>query len=468
MPESRIASGGPLPLGSIPFAIYAAPQAVYGFALMLSNAYLLKYATDVLGVPLAAMGWILLIARFWDAISDPWIGSLSDRTNTRLGRRRPWILASSAPIGIVLLALWVPPSGLEGGPLVMWFGASFVLFFTVFTVLSVPHEALGAELSLDYRERTRVFAWRRAAFGVGALGAMGAISLLTGHDVSSAAGREAARSAAFAVASSAGAVGFAIVLVCGIWMRERRDFRGRGGRGTVAALRDIRRNPHARLLLATFVLQQLGIVSLMTSLPFFAHYVLGNEELTPRLLGILFLVATLSIPLWVWLTRWYEKKTLMMVSMTGIGVLMGAFFFVEADDLALLHVYATLAGLLAGSLDVLLPSMQADVVDWDEHATGERKEGAYFAAWGFAQKLAAGLAGLGVTALLGAAGYAQGVAPDATVRGAIRAAFSGIPFVCYGLGVLVFARFGLDGATHARLRAQIDARAGSPVVREPH
>ena len=452
-------------LDLVSLAIYAAPNGVFGFAFLLINAYLLKYATDVLGISLAVMGWIILVARGWDALADPLVGSLSDRTHTRWGRRRPWIVASAVPIALSMLALWAPPAGLEGASLIAWFGASYLFFFTAFTVLYVPHEALGAELSLDYHERTRVFAWRRFAFGIGALAAMGAISLLTGHDLSSDGGRQEARGAAFEVMGVAAILSVVIILSCVRMMRERRSFLGRGGTSASVAVRDIARNPHARVLLVAFVLQQLGIAALASSLPFFAHYVLRDEALTALLLGVLYVVSTLSIPIWVWLARHYEKKTLMLVAMVGVVVVTAAFYFVEADQFPLFLFYTALAGLCSGSLDVLAPSVLADVIDYDEYETGERMEGSYFAAWGFAQKLAAGLAGLAVALLLGAAGYEQGVTPDEGVEHGIRLIFTGLPFLCYLLCAAVLVRFRLDARSHAELRAAIDARARPGVRR---
>ncbi len=134
-----------LPLARI--LTYAAPSLGSGFIMMFLGLYLMKYATDVLLISPAAMGTIFLISRIWDGISDPLAGYLSDRTRTRIGRRRPWMLAGAVPVGACFVAMVAPPS-LSGTELTWWMGGAVVLFYTAFTVFSMPHDALGAELSI--------------------------------------------------------------------------------------------------------------------------------------------------------------------------------------------------------------------------------------------------------------------------------------------------------------------------------
>ena len=154
-----------IPTGRI--LVYSAPVLGLFSGGALISMYLLKFATDVLLIAPATIGAIFLAGRIWDAVSDPLVGTLSDRTRTRLGRRRPWMLASALPLGLSIAALWSPPRALEAGRLVAWVGVSFLLFYTFYTTFRVPHMALGAELSRGYHDRTRVFGVMQAVESVG-------------------------------------------------------------------------------------------------------------------------------------------------------------------------------------------------------------------------------------------------------------------------------------------------------------
>ena len=154
-----------LPLSTI--LLYSAPVSGFGFMLFFTSMYLMKYSTDVLGIAPAAMGVILLVSRVWDGIPDPLAGFFSDGTRSRLGRRRPWMLAGAVPIGLLFVLMWSPPLSLEGGALTLYMGAVIVLFYSATTVFGMPHDSLGAELSTSYHERNRIFGFRRAFFGGG-------------------------------------------------------------------------------------------------------------------------------------------------------------------------------------------------------------------------------------------------------------------------------------------------------------
>ena len=148
------------PLATI--LIYASPAPCIGFMFFLVSMYLMKFSTDVLLIAPGVMGLIFGISRVWDGISDPLAGYFSDRTNTRIGRRRPWMLASLVPIVVVFLMMWSAPQTLTGTALVVWMAVGVIGFYTAMTIFTVPHASLGAELSMSYDDRNRVFGWLSA------------------------------------------------------------------------------------------------------------------------------------------------------------------------------------------------------------------------------------------------------------------------------------------------------------------
>ncbi|UCE85335.1 MAG: MFS transporter [Deltaproteobacteria bacterium] len=416
----------------------------------LTSSYLIKFSTDVLGITPAAMGAIFLASRIWDAMSDPLAGYLSDRTRTRIGRRRPWMLAGAVPVGAVFALMWSPPETLTPQALVLWTGIMVVLFYTGMTVFMMPHDSLGAELSTGYHDRNRLFGVRRACFGIGAISALAALAWL-----SSAAD---ARGDARAIAGGAAVITSLLMIFTAWRIRERPEYQGRGARNPLGAVSDIWRNPHARLLLLVFFLQQIGVGAVTIMAAYFSQYVLGAPGAVAWILGTFFVTSLVAIPLWVRLGQRFEKKSLCLVSMCVVSLAMGALGFMGEGDLVGVTLVAGLAGGAGACLDVLFPSIQADVIDYDELRTGERKEGMYFAAWSFAFKTASGLAGMLVGFLLGASGFEPNVEQTQSTKWAIRALMSGIPFFCYSAGLLVFMRFGLSRSLHAEIRSAIDAR----------
>jgi GPH family glycoside/pentoside/hexuronide:cation symporter len=438
----------------LPFAtilLYSAPMAGIGFMELLFGMYLMKYATDVLAVAPAAMGVVFLVSRVCGALSDPVAGFLSDRTRTRLGRRRPWLLATALPLGAVFVLMWSPPAALGPGQLTLWVGALVILFQMGINVYMMPHDALGAELSTDYHDRNRIFGTRRVVFGVGALLVFAAVGRL--------AASPAPRDDAAAIAWGAAAVTAALMLYMGFAIRERPEYQGRGAARPFQALADVWRNPHARLLLLVFFSQQLGIGAITIMAAYHTQYVLGAPQALPAVLGSFFLVSILSVPLWIRLGRRFEKKPLLVASMAMVCVAIGGMFFTQTGDVLTMALLAGLGGAAGGGADVIFPSLQADVIDWDEHRTGERKEGVYFAAWNFVAKTALGLAGIVTGFVLGASGFVPNQEQTETARLAIRGLMSGWPLLCYGLGALLFLRFALTRASHAEIRRALDSRA---------
>jgi GPH family glycoside/pentoside/hexuronide:cation symporter len=434
---------------------YGGPAGGIGFMFLLVGIYLLKFSTDVLLVTPAAMGLLFGLSRIWDAVSDPLVGYLTDRTRTRFGRRRPWMLLGALPMAGAFAMLWSPPAALEGDALVLWMTVALLGFYSATTAVDVPHAALGAELTDDYEERTRLFGYRRMLFGVGSLAAVAAVQAFEGLDP---------RAAGRAVGVLAGGAAFVLAVVLVARVRERPEFQGRGARSPLAAARDVWRNGHARLLLAVFLLQQLAVTSIAVAIPFYAQYVLRTPGWTSAYLLSIFLASLLSVPVWMRLAAGRDKRRLIALAMVVSALALGAFALAPPGQPGVAIAIAACGGLGAGCIDVLMPSVQADVIDVDEHRTGERKEGAYFAGWAFAAKTAGGLASMGVGLGLAALGFEPNVEQPGHVVVGLRVLAGLLPALVYTAGLLLFLRFGLGPVEYGRVRAALDARRAGEAV----
>jgi GPH family glycoside/pentoside/hexuronide:cation symporter len=438
-----------LPVGTV--VLFSAPALGQGFMFLLTNMYLLKFSTDVLGIAPAVMGFVFLLSRIWDAVSDPLAGYLSDNTRTRIGRRRPWLIAGAIPVGLVFYLMWAPPESLSPDALVYWMGAAVILFYTGMTIFNMPHDSLAAELTDSYEDRNRIFGVRRAFFGVGTLLVFAAIAWLSASETPRADARVFAAVGAIVTATG--------MLVTGIRIRERPDYQGRGGEKPFRAFGQVVRNPHARVLLFVFFVQQIGVGAITFMAAYYAQYIIGDGRTLAPIIGSLFATSILSIPVWVALGQRFDKKPLLMIAMFIVGGALFSMGFLGEGDLTLVLIVSGIAGIAVGGLDVLFPSMQADVIDYDELQTDERKEGVYFAAWHFAAKTALGISGMLAGLALGATGYVAGGEQPENVTFAIRALMSGIPLLTYGTGIWMFRRFALTREVHGEMRRELDARA---------
>jgi len=432
--------------------LYALPGMGVNFLFSLVLILYMKFATDVLLVAPAVMGGVFFVSRIWDAVSDPLAGTLSDRTRLRLGRRKSWMLASSLPLAVTAIAMWSPPRALAGAALTGWIAVSVFAFYTAYTLFEVPHMALGAELTHDARSRIRVFGARQILRTLGLLGAgaLGAGLLESPADPRATAFWLALGVSVFTAAS----IGVAVARL----PAERPDYQGRGGQRIGSALADVWRNRHARLLLFVFFLESMGAGGIGVLAPYVFTYVLKTPGLLNEMLIAYMLPALLSIPLWVRLGARFEKRRLWQVALGMSALGFGAIFFASEGSLALVFGAAVVAGTAGGCGPTLGQALKADVIDVDEYHTGERKEGAYFAAWNFVGKLASGVM-LGLVGVsLQAVGFVANQEQSELTLFTMRFLMGGMPFLGFGIGLVVFGRFSLGEAEHARIRAEIDAR----------
>jgi GPH family glycoside/pentoside/hexuronide:cation symporter len=217
------------------------------------------------------------------------------------------------------------------------------------------------------------------------------------------------------------------------------------------------------LIVVTFI-ENVGSAAIGVLTLYVAQYVVGAPHMAPLIILAYMVPSTISVPLWLPLSRRFGKVRLWMFSMLLTGLSFGAMFglpflpTVEAR-LVLIFVAAAFAGLAAGAGGTIGPSVQGDVIDYDEFKTGERKEGSYFAAWNFTYKSAMGVMLLLTGFVLEFSGFVPNEAQSSRVQIAMVALYGLLPLVCYLAGAILFSRFGLDEVAHAQVRDELDRRA---------
>ena len=419
----------------------------------------MKFSTDVLLIAPAVMGVIFSISRIWDAISDPIAGYLSDRTTFKFGRRRTWMLISFVPIAFGFLAVFSPPENLQGQSLDLWMMIAILSFYSAITLFNVPHMALGAELSEDYHERTRLFGVRHIGFTLGSILSLVSMSLLISEESSPTGDvRELAGNLAlFAVLAMTLMIFFSVSR-----LKENPEFQNRVNKNPFKAFRDIWVNPHARILIIVLFIENLGgaVIGVLTL--YVTQYIVEAPAWAPLIIFAYMLPSALSVPLWIPLSRKFGKIRLWVFSLALTGVSFGGIFIIPfldsvSERLIVMFLGAALGGMAAGCGGAIGPSVKGDVIDYDEYLTGERKEGSYFAALNFVYKSAYGVMLLLTGFILEYSGFIPNQDQTMEVKLALTSLYGIVPLICYSAGAaLLFYKFKLGEKEYEKIRTILD------------
>jgi len=356
-----------------------------------------KFYADTLGMPIAIIGLILLAVRVFDALQDPLLGAWSDRGFAALGGRRFFIAVSLPLLALGMVALFHPTWRGALGP-GTWLAASLVLVYLGFSIASISYQALGAEMTSDYVERTRVTAAREGLSLAGVVLAAAVPDLLARHY------GEARGLPVFSLL-------FVPLLVFCAWLTLHYAPRAptvprpvAGGEKVFAGMLRPLANRHFRALLLVFVLNGVAASIPATLVLFYVDDVLGRPDLQGLFLALYFVFGALGMPLWVRLSATVGKKRAWLLGMVASVVGFFWAFGLGAGDVVSFAAVCALSGLALGADLALPPSLLADVIDHDERGANAHAQGAYFGLWNFVTKLnlalAAGIA-LPALALLG-------------------------------------------------------------------
>lgn len=456
-------TSGPISFGTkVAYAVPAFALAVVGIPVYV---YIPKFYTDVVGVPISFMGLILLAVRLFDAVTDPAVGLLSDRTATRFGRRRPYIAVASILLAISVCALFNPPSWTSARMETVWFTTWIFVLFLFWTVVVVPYESLGPELSFDYHERTSLFAIRDGFLIAGTLAAASAPAAID-WAYGLGGGPHDEKKKFFIMSALYAPLIVACCYYCLFRIREL-PVRVKGKKVRLTrALGDIARNRPFIILLVSYVISAFGNQLPATLILYFVEYVLKSDKANLFLL-LYFFTGVAFLPVWILISKKIGKKAAWLISMAiNTGAFIGVFFLGAGDELQY-GIIVFLSGIGFGASFALPSAIQADVIDYDELISGLRREGLFIGVWSIAKKLAAAF-GVGTSLyLLGYAGYEPNVEQGEAVVFSLKLLYGLVPCVCNVVAFAVALSYPISEEKHRHIRSLVETAGQQSPRKDP-
>jgi Na+/melibiose symporter-like transporter len=426
------------------YAVVALPLATIGLPLTI---YLAPFYAGEIGIPLAALGTAMLLARLVDVIVDPFIGTISDRWRPRAGRRKIWL-----PIGGLMLLCGVfmlfRPAPSVG---IVYFIFWTTIVYVGFTATKIPYEAWGAELSRDYAGRTRIASARQLFTLIGLVVATTVPALILARGESSAADVLAGMSWLMI-----GLLPLAIALAFFL-VPDHSPPQEKSTRGMARNFRLIARNgPFRRISIALF-LGYIAETFRVTITVFFARDVIGVPNIG-AIYVYYFLTGLAAIPFWMWLgNRWGKHKALILAFCVVIATNTGI-FFLEVGQVTTFTILFVAKGFCFGALELLPAAMIADTVDVDVARTRQQRQGLFFALIGIVIKIGQAIGqGLSLN-LLALVGYDAAGNNSQAATDSLRLLYCIFPTVFLVIAIALIAQYPLTAVRHARLRAGIERR----------
>ena len=404
------------------------------------SLFALFYMTSVLGIGPALAGSLLFFIRLYDAVTDPLMGALSDRTRHRLGPQRLYLLigALALPASFALF-FNLPP--LQGGYMTVWLVAALLLYSTSYTIFAVPYLAMPPKLAPSYDARTALMSKRVSFLIIGVL-----IGSAGGPLLVEAAGDNAAGYSALGFGLGSLALVAGLIAFFGTKPRRLTSAGQAFGDGAAQALQwrhafvqaaAIFKHAPFRLLTIVKLLQLAVLALVLTCTPFFFRYVLerSTAEIT-YYLGVFSVAGLLSMPLWRWVIKRHGKRETYIVSIVLYGLGMVSWFLWQAGEAApLFYARAVLLGIFSNGTLLCALSMLPDTMEYDRLASNENREGIMSGIFTTVEKISGALGPLIFGVLLEATGFQAGaglVAQPASAILAVKLGLSLIPaLLCF-------------------------------------
>lgn len=429
----------------------------FGFNLYWQTAslYLLYFYTDVLGIPAAIAGTIYMAALIVDAALDPVVGLLADRTRSRYGRYRPYLLFGGIPLALLFVAMFAGPGGASGASIV-YAALTHVAFRTCYALISIPYAALFARVTRDAGLRTTLTAFRMVFATLGAV----AVAALTLPLVKGLSTPEAPRQGWELLALGFGICSVLILLLVA-WATRGYDSAVEPPRERVplgAALRSLGSNRALFVVLGAVVISSFCSTLFGKNLIYYFKYVIGKAEMGGSAMAFIALLAALFVPVWAVVARRVGKRNAWLAG--SVPGLLGLCLWHFGDgNVPLLFGALSLQAIGTGAYIVCYWAMLPDTVEYGEWRSGIRTESLVFGLAVLGQKAALGL-GAGFLGLaLGHIGYVPNAEQSPATLDGIKQLMFWIPFAGSLASFALVWFYPLGPGDHARIVGEIAARA---------
>jgi glucuronide carrier protein len=444
------------PLRLPQFVGYACGDAANNLAFSMSSMFLLIYYTDVVGISAAAVGTLFLVVRFWDAFADVFAGRLVDKTSTRWGKFRPFILFGSLPLLLLSVAVFSVPGGLSDGGVLVYAYVSYAVLGLAYSIVNIPYGSMATAMTQRSEERAKLATFR--VFGSNLTILM--LALVVAPQIK---GSDDLQRSLTITTLVFVVVGFALYLFTFLTAKEQveRDVPKVSVRETVDTVKQNR--PLLMLCLSSLAFLT-GMFALQTVAIYYARDVLGNANY--------YIVISLVQTAGTFLAAAFVPLVVRTIGKKRGYLTLGAVAIAAGIALALAPASTPIVafgcffflGIGMGGVNTLMWALEADTVEYGEWKTGVRTEGTTYALFSFTRKMGQAVGGAAAAYTIGFGGYVAQSAtqPDSAVT-AIKIAAGVVPAVVIGIALAIMFAYPL---TESRFRELVREVAQRRVARQ--
>lgn len=417
-------------------------------------AYYSIFMIDVIGLRPGIAAIAIFIGKSWDYINDPIFGYLTDRTRSRWGRRRPFLLFGALPYALAFTMLWYRPP-LEGDvALAIYYSVAYIFYEAAATLIYMPYFALTPELTSDYDERTSLTTYRMFFSIFGSLVAFTIPLMIIGSFNPENASRVFLMGLVFGIISA-----LPLLLVF-FSTRERQEYMVQQRPTLKQSLMLAAKNRPFIYGLLIFLMTWISVEIVQAILLFYIKYVAVRDEYNDLIMFTIFFTAILVLPLWEFISRRWDKRWAYVGGISFWALTQIVLIMVSANtSLYLILFLCLLAGIGVAAAHVLPWSIIPDAIEWGELQNGERHEGMFYSLVTLMHKIAASIAVPLVLLLLEWTGYVPTAVqqPQSAVLG-IRIAMGPIPAVLLTIGIYFAIRYPLSRSDYNQVTDELEKR----------